>query len=96
MKGVLVARVSLKQINAMKLLYIILSVFGALFAGYLFINDFAFDNISFSNYLISTLFVLLLCCIAVIGLGAMVSFKRKNADKNVMTIRQYYQYKSAR
>ncbi|MES2484409.1 MAG: hypothetical protein V4581_00450 [Bacteroidota bacterium] len=80
----------------MKLLYIMLSVFGALFAGYLFINDFTFDNISFSNYLISTLFVLLLCCIGVICLGAMVSFKRKNADKNVMTIRQYYQYKSAR
>jgi hypothetical protein len=82
--------------NAMKLLYIMLSVFGSLFAGYMVMNDFSFDNISFSNYLISTLFVLFLGCIAVISLGAILSYRRKHAHKNVMTIRQYYNYKSAR
>lgn len=77
----------------MKLLYILLATFGALFAGYMVTNDFTFDNTSFSNYLISTLFILLMACLVAIGLGALVSYRRKHTDKNVMTIRQYYQYK---
>jgi predicted histidine transporter YuiF (NhaC family) len=78
---------------AMKLLYILLATFGALFAGYMIINDFRFDNISFSNYLITTIFILLLCCLVAIGLAVIVSFRKKHSEKNVMTIRQYYQYK---
>ncbi|SFQ32888.1 hypothetical protein SAMN05444144_10365 [Flavobacterium akiainvivens] len=70
-----------------------LATFGGLFAGYMVLNNFTFDNISFSNYLISTLFILLMCCLLAIGLGVIVSYRRKNSDKNVMTIRQYYQYK---
>jgi predicted histidine transporter YuiF (NhaC family) len=77
----------------MKLLYILLATFGALFAGYMVTNDFTFDNKSFSNYLISTLFILLMCCLVAIGLGLIMSYRRRGSYKNVMTIRQYYQYK---
>lgn len=80
----------------MKLLYIILSVFTVLFSGYLLLNDFSFDNTTFSHYLINTLFVMLLCSISIVGLVALISHRRKHAYKDVMTIRQYYQYKSAR
>ncbi len=78
---------------AMKLFYILLATFGALFAGYLIMNDFSFDNISFSNYLITTLFILLMSCLLAIGLAVFVSFRKKQSERNVMTIRQYYQYK---
>jgi uncharacterized membrane protein HdeD (DUF308 family) len=84
------------KITAMKLLYILVALFALLFSGYMIANDFSFDHISFSNYLINTLFIMLLCCIGVVGLVAAVSYKRKHADKDVMTIRQYYQYRSAR
>ena len=85
-----------KDLPAMKLLYILAATFGLLLTGYLFVNDFTFDNITFSNYLINTLFIMLLCCLGVGGLIAAVSYRRKHADKDVMTIRQYYQYRSAR
>ena len=80
----------------MKLLYILAVTFGLLLTGYMFVNDFTFDNTTFSNYLINTLFIMLLCCLGVVGLFAAVSYRRKHADKDVMTIRQYYQYRSAR
>jgi predicted membrane protein len=81
----------------MKPIYSLLFVFGLLIAGYLFVNDFTFDNISFSNYLINTLFILLLSCLAiVIGVVYLISVKRRSHYKDIMTIRQYYQYKSAR
>jgi Tfp pilus assembly protein PilO len=80
----------------MKLLYTLVFLFVSLLGGYLVVNDFAFDNITFSNYLISTLFVMLLSCIAIAGVAYGVAMRRKNADKDIMTIRQYYQYRSAR
>lgn len=83
------------QLN-MKLLYFFLFLFVLLVTGYLFIYDFSFDNITFSNYLINTLFIAVLSCVAIIGVVYLVTQKRKNNNKGVMTIRQYYQYKSAR
>jgi len=80
----------------MKLFYFILGAFSLLMGGYLFINDFNFDNISFSNYLITTLVILLTSCLAVGLVAWLVTIKRKHYHKDVMTIRQYYDYKSAR
>lgn len=79
----------------MKLLYLLLFVFGLMLTGYLFLNDFSFDNISFSNYLISTLAILLSSCLVVGGIVWLFS-RRKSNYKDMMTIRQYYDYKSAR
>ena len=76
----------------MKFLYISLLALVGLVAGYLFLNDFSFDNKSFSNYLINTLFIILLTSLAVIGMVLLLN-KRKDKGKNIMTIRQYYQYK---
>jgi hypothetical protein len=79
----------------MKPLYALLFIMALMFGGYFVINGFSFDNISFSDYLINTLFILLLSCVL---LGATVvwfiNFKRKHNYKGIMTIRQYYQYKS--
>ena len=80
----------------MKLLYIFLSVSSLFFGSYLFINNFNFDNITFSNYLINALFVLLLCSLSIGGLVALFTYRRKHHHKEMMTIRQYYQYRSAR
>lgn len=81
-----------KNITIMKLLYISLLVLISLVAGYLFLNDFSFDNKSFSNYLINTLFIILLTSLAVIGVALLLN-RKKDKEKNIMTIRQYYQYK---
>lgn len=80
----------------MKLIYLTLAIAALLFAGYMLLNDFNFDNTSFSNYLISALVILLTSCIAVGGLAWLFSARKKNNDKGVMTIREYYNYKSAR
>lgn len=80
----------------MKLLYFFLFLFVLLVTGYLFIYDFSFDNITFSNYLINALFIAVLSCVAIIGIVYLVMQRRKNTNNGVMTIRQYYQYKSAR
>ena len=81
----------------MKLVYLILAIFIVMITGYMFLNDFNFDNTSFSNYLITTLVILLTSCLAVGGIvWLLLSFKRKNHYKGIMTIRQYYDYKSAR
>jgi len=80
----------------MKPFYYLVLLIVLFVTGYLVLNDFNFDNISFSNYLINTLFILLLSCVA-IAIGAyLVAIRRKHLAKDVMTIRQYYQYKSAR
>lgn len=93
----LISKINVNQNSLiMKLLYTLLFVFGAMLAGYLFLNDFNFDNTTFSNYLINTLFVLLLSSLVIGGILYLISIKRKNAYKDIMTIRQYYQYKSAR
>lgn len=80
----------------MKLIYLTLAIAALLFAGYMLLNDFNFDNTSFSNYLISALVILLTSCIAVGGLAWLFSARKKNNYKGVMTIREYYNYKSAR
>ena len=70
-------------------------MFGAILGGYLLINDFSFDNITFSDYLINTLFIFLLSCVAIgIAILLLVSLKRKSANKGIMTIREYYEYKA--
>ncbi len=80
----------------MKLIYLMLSIFILMLGGYMLLNDFNFDNTSFSNYLITTLVILLTSCITVGGIVWLVSAKKKNHYKDMMTIRQYYDYKSAR
>ncbi len=80
----------------MKLLYILISFIGLLITGYLFTNNFSFDNVSFSNFLISSLFALLLFSMLVGGIYALLSYKRKHTYSDMMTIRQYYNYRSAR
>ena len=80
----------------MKLIYFLLFIFGMLFTGYMFMNDFSFDNITFSNYLINTLFILLLSGLAIVGIAYLISLRRRSTNKDIMTIRQYYEYKSAR
>ncbi|WP_297332479.1 hypothetical protein [Flavobacterium sp.] len=80
----------------MKLLYIFLTFIAAIVGGYLIINDFNFDNTSFSNYLINALFIVLLSCLVLIGIVYSISVKRRKNSKDIMTIRQYYQYKSIR
>jgi ABC-type Fe3+ transport system permease subunit len=84
----------------MKLIYFFLFVFVMMLTGYLFVNDFNFDNISFSDYLINTLFILLLTSVfvvAVSGIMYLIAHRRKSSYyKDIMTIRQYYDYKSAR
>lgn len=79
----------------MRLLYILIFMFGAILGGYLLVNDFSFDNISFSDYLINTLFIFLLSCVAIgIAILLLVSMRRKHANKGIMTIREYYEYKA--
>jgi len=79
----------------MRLLYILIFMFGAILGGYLLINDFSFDNITFSDYLINTLFIFLLSCVAIgIAILLLVSMRRKSANRGIMTIREYYEYKA--
>lgn len=80
----------------MKPIYYLFLLIALIFLGYLFINDFNFDNISFSNYLINILFITLLSFLTVGIAIYMIVMKRKKQDKGIQTIRQYYQYKSAR
>jgi polyferredoxin len=84
----------------MRLIYFFLFVFVMMLTGYLFVNDFNFDNITFSDYLINTLFVLLLTCVFVVAVSGIMYLiarrKRSSYYKDIMTIRQYYDYKSAR
>lgn len=80
----------------MKLLYFLLFVFALLFGGYYILNDYSFDNAGFSTYLISTLLIVLLTSITVAALLFFIALKRKKSTRNVMTIRQYYQYRDIR
>lgn len=68
--------------------------------GYLFLNNFNFDNATFSDYLINTLFILLLTSafiVLVSGIMYLIAHRRKSSYyKDIMTIRQYYDYKNAR
>lgn len=78
----------------MKLLYFFL-VFTVVATGgfFLFQN---INNAKFSMYLIDSIFVALLTMLVIVGIGVFVNIKRKQQNKNVMTIRQYYDFKSVR
>jgi hypothetical protein len=80
----------------MKLLYFFIVLSFLLFGSYLVMNDFNFDNATFSNYLIKALFIILLLFLTILGGGFLMTMKKKKNYKGIMTIRQYYQYKSAR
>ncbi|MHA3788878.1 hypothetical protein ACX0HA_11750 [Flavobacterium hauense] len=80
----------------MRPIYYFLLLIALFFTGYFIINGFSFDNITFSDYLINTLFFLLLSCVIVAVIGYFIAIRKKHLNKDVMTIRQYYQYKSAR
>ncbi|MGQ2984683.1 hypothetical protein [Flavobacterium sp.] len=80
----------------MKLIYLTISIAILLFSGYMLLNDFNFDNTSFSNYLITAVLILLTSCLTVGGLAWLYSARKKNNYKGIMTIREYYDYKSAR
>lgn len=78
----------------MKLLYYFLLLFVVLLGGYLFINNFSFDNESFSGFLLNTLFIFLLACVAILTVVLLVlAIKRKSVHKGIMTIQEYYRYK---
>ncbi len=80
----------------MKLLYFFLSVMSLILTGYLIMNNFRFDHSGFSSFLINGLFILLPCSLIIAGLVALFSHRKKLQDKDMMTIRQYYNYRSAR
>lgn len=84
----------------MRLIYFFLFLFSLMLTGYLFINNFSFDNVTFSDYLINTVFILLLTCAFVVIVSGIMYFiarrRRSSYYKDIMTIRQYYNYKSAR
>lgn len=78
----------------MKLLYIFLA-FAIVATGgfFLFYN---INNAKFSMYLINGIFIALMALLLIAGIVFFVGIKRKQHSKNVMTIRQYYDYKSVR
>jgi hypothetical protein len=79
----------------MKLLYILIFIFGVILGGYLLLNNFSFDNKSFSDYLINTLFIFLLSCVGIgILIMTLISIKRRSHKRGIMTIREYYEYKA--
>lgn len=80
----------------MRPIYYLVLLMALFFTGYFIINGFSFDNVTFSDYLINTLFFLLLSCLVVAVTGYFIAIRKKHLNKDVMTIRQYYQYKSAR
>jgi len=80
----------------MKLLYILIVLAVTLMGGYLSLNNFSFNNEGFSVYLIDSLFALFLCTLFITGIATLLQYRKKNHDRDVMTIRQYYDYKSAR
>ena len=80
----------------MKLLYFFLSIMSLVLTGYLVMNNFTFDHPAFSSFLINGLFVVLPGSLIIAALIALFSLKRKHQDKDMMTKRQYYNYRSAR
>jgi uncharacterized membrane protein YhaH (DUF805 family) len=80
----------------MKLLYFFIALISLTFGGYMIMNNYSFDHTSFSNYLINAILMLLICSLAVTGAVAMLLSRRKHYNKDMMTIRQYYDYKSVR
>jgi len=80
----------------MKLLYILLALFSTSVGGYFIVNNFSFDSGAFSSFLINSLFILMMFGLAAVGLAVLFTFKRRQHYRDVMTIRQYYDYKSAR
>jgi len=78
----------------MKVVYILLALFIAVTGAYLAANNFSFNSTSFSAFLINALFITLVGGLLAGGLAFLLSLKRKQHYKGMMTIRQYYDYKS--
>lgn len=77
----------------MKLLYILLVLFITSVGGYFIVNNFSFDSGAFSTFLINSLFVLMIIGLIAASVAVTLNLKRKQHDRDVMTIRQYYDYK---
>jgi hypothetical protein len=77
----------------MKLLYILLALFITSVGGYFIVNNFSFDSGAFSTFLISSLFVLMMLGLVAGSIAIAFSLRKKQQDRDVMTIRQYYDYK---
>lgn len=78
----------------MKLLYFLFALLAAIIGAYFVINNFRFDSAGFSTFLIDTLFIALTGALLAGGLALYVNVRRKHHYKGVMTIRQYYDFKS--
>ncbi|WP_116787351.1 hypothetical protein [Flavobacterium psychrotrophum] len=77
----------------MKLLYILLALFITSVGGYFIVNNFSFDSSAFSSFLINSLFILMILGLVAASVAVMFTLKKKQQNRNVMTIRQYYDYK---
>ena len=78
----------------MKLLYIFLALSTILTGVYLAAGNLNFDSAAFSTVLINGLFVVLVSGMLAGVLAFFINQKRKQHYKGMMTIRQYYDYKS--
>lgn len=65
-------------------------------SGYLLFNGFNVSNVVFSELLINSLFIMLVSCFTIICVVYIATRKRRLSNKDVKTIRQYYEFKSAR
>lgn len=78
----------------MKLLYILLALLAAGTGLYFLAGSFNVNSAAFSTYLINGLFLVLVGGLLAAGLAFVINLKRKQHYKGMMTIRQYYDYKS--
>jgi hypothetical protein len=83
-----------QNIFIMKLLYILTAVLAVVTGVYFAANNFSFSSAAFSAFIINAIFLLLVGGLLVGGLAFVISLKRKQHYKGMMTIRQYYDYKS--
>ncbi|MFP9100390.1 LPXTG cell wall anchor domain-containing protein [Flavobacterium sp. RHBU_24] len=78
----------------MKVVYILLALIIVVTGIYFATNNFSFNSTAFSAFLINGLFITLVGGLLAGGLAFLISLKRKQHYKGMMTIRQYYDYKS--
>lgn len=79
----------------MKLLYIFLFLSGITFSGFFIANTVSFDML-LNPVVINSLLAVIALFIAVWCVKLFINYRRKLTSKDVMTIRQYYNYRSAR
>ena len=80
----------------MRIVYTFLTLIALLVTGYLVTNNFEFNNIDFSNYLINVVLITLLSCLVLVGVVYIIIKRKKSTYRGIMTIKQYYRYKSVR